>query len=148
MTTPTVEITSFGYLHGEEPEARLKLDLRHHFRDPHVRSELRYLTAHDRAVRDAVMATDGIRDLVVAVTAAVEAFLAGPRQDEPVTLAVGCAGGRHRAASVAIFLFWIVSGDAEAAKEAGVEELAARFDGRDLDVLLVHRDLGKPVVDR
>ncbi|MDX3025404.1 RapZ C-terminal domain-containing protein [Streptomyces acidiscabies] len=148
MTTATVEITSFGYLHGEEPEARLKVDLRHHFRDPHVRPELRYLTAHDRAVRDAVMATGGIRDLVAAAAAVVEAFLAGPRQDEPVTLAVGCAGGRHRAASVAIFVFWIVSGDVEAAKEAGVEELAARFAERDLDVRLVHRDLDKDVVDR
>lgn len=124
-----VEITSFGYLHGTEPEARVKIDLRHHFRDPHVSPELRYLTAHDEAVRDAVMATDGIEELLQAATAMVEAFLAGPRQDEPVTVAFGCAGGRHRAATAAAVL-------------------AERCAARGLDVHLFHRDLDKDVVER
>lgn len=124
-----VEITSFGYLHGAEPDARITLDLRHHFRDPHVNPELRYLTAEDQAVRDAVMATDGIEQLVAATTATVEAYLAGPRQDAPVTVAVGCAGGRHRAATVA-------------------SVLAERCAARGLGVDLVHRDLAKDVVER
>lgn len=126
---PRVEITSFGYLHADAPTARVTLDLRHHFRDPHVRPELRYLTAHDQEVRDAVMATDGIKELVQAAAAAVGAFLTGPQQDKPVTIAVGCAGGRHRAAVVATAL----------------SELCA---ARGLDVLLVHRDLDKGVVER
>lgn len=124
-----IEITSFGYLHGAEPDARITFDLRHHFRDPHVNPELRYLTAHDQAVRDAVMATDGIEQLLAAATATVEAYLAGPRQDEPVTVAVGCAGGRHRAATVA-------------------SVLAERCAERGLDVRLIHRDLAKDVVER
>ncbi|WP_431776468.1 RapZ C-terminal domain-containing protein [Streptomyces cucumeris] len=124
-----VEITSFGYLHGAEPDARIKLDLRHHFRDPHVNPELRYLTAHDQAVRDAVMATEGVEQLLQAAEAMVGAYLAGPRQDEPVTVAVGCAGGRHRAATAA-------------------SVLAERCAARGLDVDLVHRDLAKPVVER
>jgi ADP-ribose pyrophosphatase len=124
-----VEITSFGYLHGAEPDARIKLDLRHHFRDPHVDPELRYLTAHDQAVRDAVMATDGVEQLLQAAEAMVDAYLAGPRQDEPVTVAFGCAGGRHRAATAA-------------------SVLAERCAARGLDVDLVHRDLGKDVVER
>lgn len=33
----TVAITSFGYLHGQEPVARVCYDLRHQFRDPHLR---------------------------------------------------------------------------------------------------------------
>ncbi|MDV9190947.1 RNase adapter RapZ [Streptomyces sp. SR27] len=124
-----VEITSFGYLHGAEPGARVTIDLRHHFRDPHVRPELRHLTAHDQAVRDAVMSTAGVEGVLQAVTAMVEAFLAGPRQEEPVTVAFGCAGGRHRAATAAAVL-------------------AERCASRGLDVLLVHRDLDKAVVER
>lgn len=124
-----LRITSFGYLHGAAPIAHITLDLRHHFRDPHIRPELRYLTAHDQEVRDAVMATDGIEQLIQAAEAMVGAYLAGPRQDEPVTVAVGCAGGRHRAATVA-------------------SVLAERCAARGLDTALVHRDLDKDVVDR
>lgn len=124
-----IEITSFGYLHAAPPAARVTIDLRHHFRDPHVSPELRHLTAHDQAVHDAVMATDGIEELVRATADMVTAYAAGPRQDEPVTVAVGCAGGRHRAAAVSA-------------------ELARRCAGRGLDVHLLHRDLDKDVVDR
>jgi len=73
MSTPQraagapVEIVSFGYLHGPPPTAHLILDLRSHFRDPHVDPGLRELTA----------------------------YRSGPSAG-PVTVAVGCAGGRHR----------------------------------------------------
>lgn len=118
-----ITITSFGYLHGDPPPAHLTLDLREHFRDPHVSPELRYMTAHDQAVRDAVLATPGIRDLVDATVAAAHAFLAGPTA-APVTIAVGCAGGRHRAATVAMELGAILGGT------------------------VAHRDLAKPVINR
>ncbi|MEU2078596.1 RNase adapter RapZ [Streptomyces sp. NPDC013489] len=125
-----IEITSFGFLHGAEPDARFKIDLRHHFYDPHDhRPELRYMTAHDAAVREAVLATGGIPELLDAATAMIEAFAAGPVQGEPVTVAVGCAGGRHRAAAVA-------------------SVLSERCAERGFDVRLVHRDLGKDVVER
>jgi RNase adaptor protein for sRNA GlmZ degradation len=66
-----VEITTFGYLHGASPaDAHLSLDLRSHFRDPHVSPELRYLTAHDAEIRTAVLSTPGIRALVDATAAA------------------------------------------------------------------------------
>lgn len=128
MTTHPIEILSFGYLHGPAPSAHLVLDLRHHFRDPHVSPELRYLTAHDQPVRDAVLGTSGIPELISATTRVVEAFRAGPSAGL-VTVAVGCAGGRHRAATVALALF---------------QELETTG----ADVSLVHRDLGKPVVER
>lgn len=118
-----VEVTSFGYLHGEPPTAHLTVDLRHHFRDPHVAPELRYLTAHDREVREAVLGTPGISALIDSLDAAVRAFASGPSTG-PITVAVGCAGGRHRAATVAA-------------------ALADR-----LGAVLVHRDLDKPVVNR
>ncbi|WP_083507416.1 RNase adapter RapZ [Frankia sp. ACN1ag] len=117
----TVTVVSFGYLHGAPPAAHITLDLRAHFRDPHVSPELRHLTAADQAVRDAVLATPGITDLIDATVAAVAAYQAGPSAG-PLTVAVGCAGGRHRAATVA-------------------GELSSRLGAR-----LVHRDLHRPVV--
>lgn len=57
MPSIAVEIESFGYLHGEPPAAHLTIDLREHFRDPHVSPELRYMTAHDEPVRTAVLNT-------------------------------------------------------------------------------------------
>ncbi|MCO6011736.1 ATPase [Actinoallomurus purpureus] len=140
-----VRITTFGYLHnaglwgrlwalltgrgGTPPPAHITLDLRKHFKDPHINPALRPLTAHDEAVRAAVLITPGIKELIDATTAAVLAYLAGPSAG-PVTVAIGCAGGRHRAAafgmqlSEALTLLWSVP------------------------VTLTHRDLDKAVVDR
>ncbi|MBM9509956.1 ATPase [Streptomyces sp. KK5PA1] len=119
-----VEITSFGYLHGTPPTAHITVDLRHHYRDPHVRPELRHLTAHDQTVRDTVLGTAGIPALLDSLTATIAAYAAGPRTG-PITIAVGCAGGRHRAATVAA-------------------ELAHRIPG----ATLIHRDLHQSVVER
>lgn len=123
-----VQIISFGYLHGEPPAAHLTIDLRHHFRDPHVSPELRYMTAADEPVRQAVLATGGISELVEAVARAVDAFAAGPSAGS-VTVADGCAGGRHRAPVFA-------------------EELAQRLALGGHTVSVDHRDIHKPVVQR
>lgn len=124
----TVEITSFGYLHNAPPAAHLTIDLRHHFRDPHISPELRYMTANDAPVRAAVLATPGITDLVNAAARAVDAFAAGPSAGT-VTVADGCQGGRHRAPTFAQAL-------ADQLREAGHH------------VTVHHRDLDKPVVHR
>jgi RNase adaptor protein for sRNA GlmZ degradation len=122
-----VEIVSFGYLHDAPPTGHLTIDLRP-FRDPHVSPELRHMTANDEAVRGAVLGTPGISSLVAATAAAVEAFAAGPSADV-ITVADGCAGGRHRAPVFARAL-------AELLRDAGH------------DVTVQHRDLHKPVVQR
>ncbi|NED02384.1 ATPase [Streptomyces sp. SID6648] len=141
---PAVAITSFGYLHGPQPDARACYDLRHQFRDPH----LRYLTARDAPVREAVMATDGVLALVHAIAATMDAYLAGPRQDEPLTIGLGCAGGRHRSATVADALAAVLSGDTETAAAYRVADLADRYKDRGLAVDVHHRDLDKDVVHR
>lgn len=128
METATVEIVSFGYLHAAPPAAHLTIDLRHHFRDPHVSPQLRHMTAHDEPVRAAVRATPGIRQLVDAAAAAVAAFTAGPSAGI-VTVAAGCAGGRHRAPTFA-------------------RDLAARLAEAGHSVTVRHRDLDKPVISR
>ncbi|MEV0187179.1 RNase adapter RapZ [Kitasatospora purpeofusca] len=128
MSVTTIEVISFGYLHGAPPEATVTVDLRRHFRDPHADPGLRHLTAHDLPVRRAVLTTPGVREAIAAVASVVEAFDAGP-SPAPLTVAVGCAGGRHRAATVA-------------------QVLADRLRKAVGPVDLIHRDLGKPVVER
>ncbi|MEU6825737.1 RNase adapter RapZ [Streptomyces atriruber] len=123
-----VEIVSFGYLHDAPPTAHLTIDLRHHFRDPHVSPELRYMSADDEPVRTAVLNTPGITDLVDATATAVAAFASGPSAGT-VTIADGCAGGRHRAPTFARAL-------AERLAEAGHS------------VTVRHRDLDKAVIAR
>lgn len=123
-----VRIESFGYLHGDPPEAHLTVDLREHFRDPHVDPRMREMTAADMPVRLAVLHTPGVVTLVTAVSHAVKAFTLGPGGQD-VRLAVGCAGGRHRAPVFA----------------AAVSD-QLRVMG--FTVELAHRDLHRPVVDR
>ncbi|MFD5384309.1 ATPase [Streptomyces sp. NPDC127074] len=123
-----VEIVSFGYGHAAPPEAHVILDLRQHFRDPHVNPALRYMTAEDRLVRRAVLRTAGIRPLLRASVRAVRAFAVGPSGGR-IVVAVGCVGGRHRSATVA-------------------HCLARRLRRRGLEVVLLHRDLRRPVLER
>ncbi|WP_427167220.1 RapZ C-terminal domain-containing protein [Streptomyces sp. C1-1] len=123
-----VEIVSFGYLHDAPPAAHLIIDLRQHFRDPHVSPELRYMTADDELVRTAVLNTPGITALVEATATAMNAFASGPSAGV-VTVADGCAGGRHRAPTFA-------------------RALAERLTAAGHSVTIRHRDLDKPVVRR
>lgn len=123
----TIEIVSFGYGHGPAPEAHITVDLRHHFRDPHVRPELRGLTANDRPVRRAVLATSGVRRMIRATVHQVQALAAGPTPGA-ITVAFGCVGGRHRSAVAAA-------------------NLARRLRRRGHTVTLHHRDLHQPVIN-
>jgi UPF0042 nucleotide-binding protein len=143
-----LEIESFGFGHQAAPDAHLVIDLRRHFRDPHIQLDMRQLTAHDAIVRETVMTTPGVKQLLAGLVCAIEGFLAGPTQTVPVRVAPGCAGGRHRAATVALALYSVFTGDLDTAAELGVDDLAKEYVGRGLDVTLVHRDLDKPVIGR
>ena len=127
---PLVKIVSFGFLHSAPPpEAHAVFDLRTHFRDPHVDPAFRQLTSVDPRVREHVLATPGIGALVDAITAAALAMASGPARAD-VVIAIGCAGGRHRAPTVA-------------------REVAERLEEReDVDIELDTRHLTRPVVDR
>lgn len=124
-----VTITSFGWLHGTPPTAHVVIDVRHHFRDPHARPELRYLDATDSRVYAAVLDTPGAWDLALAAAGTIAAFLAGPTPG-PVSVAVGCAGGRHRAPSIAIAMS------------------RALADVWGVTASVRHRDITRPVVER
>jgi len=123
-----VEIISFGYGHGLAPEAHATFDVRHHFRDPHVDLALRDLMATDTKVANAVMGTTGIPRLIVAIAAVTRAFRSGP-EPGPVTIAVGCAGGRHRSAAIAMALAGLLGDDG-------------------IPVTVTHRDMDRLVTGR
>lgn len=127
-STLVVRLISFGYLHDDPPEADVTVDVRTKFKDPHFDSGLRHLDATDGRVRRVVLATPGIAALADAIADIVQAFLAGPGSS-PVTIAIGCAGGRHRSAVLADTTATIL----------GTHGIPAR---------VTHRDIGRPVVRR
>ncbi|MEV5707978.1 ATPase [Actinoallomurus sp. NPDC052274] len=147
-----MDITSFGHKHngpqGGAPTAHVGLDLREHFHDKGVDPMLDELTARDARIRTLVMATPGIRSVVIATVAQVEAYLECPyARSSVVEVAVGCSNGHHRAPTSAMALRAILTGDVEAAEALNVRDLAERFVDRGLQVTLTHRDLDKPAIN-
>lgn len=151
--TPTradVEIVSFGFLHGPAPAAHVMIDVRQHVRDPHINPALRELTARDLRVRQNVMHTPGVRPLLAGIVAVIEAYQTGPSglrtaPRGPVRVALGCAGGRHRAPVLGMALAAVMAGDTITAYGYGVSYLSIWQGWR---IELTHRDLHKPVVRR
>ncbi|WP_202919379.1 RapZ C-terminal domain-containing protein [Saccharothrix deserti] len=95
-----VRIVSFGYLHDAPPQADLTVDVRRLLRDPaRVRDAgLLDLDGRDTAVRDVVLNTPGAGTLLDTLRQA--AYVADIAR-KPVTIAFGCAGGRHRSVALA-----------------------------------------------
>ncbi|MEU6721573.1 RNase adapter RapZ [Nonomuraea sp. NPDC046802] len=123
-----VEITSFGYGHAAPPTADIVVDARRRFRNPHADPRMRELTGLQEAVRAHVLATPGVA-AVISRTAqlAAELTTTAGTAGGPVTVAVGCVGGRHRSVAMA-------------------EAIAAELAGAGLPVALVHRDVDRPVI--
>lgn len=126
MTIP-VRITSFGYLHGSPPSAQLTVDVRDLFRDPHVDPAMRQMTGRDQAVIANVLKQPGAERFArdIAHTASGLSIV---RDD--VTIAIGCAGGRHRSVVLAAYIAnWL--------RRVGYRPATVE-----------HRDIDKPVVER
>ncbi|ATL88785.1 RapZ C-terminal domain-containing protein [Streptomyces malaysiensis] len=125
---PQLRIVSFGYGHSKpRPTCDLRLDARH-LTDPYLDPALRDLDARDPRVQRAVMRTPGARALLSTIVTAGYALLAQAADEQTVTIAVGCGGGRHRAPVLA----------AQAA--AQMDHLG------DLRVQAVHRDLDEELL--
>jgi UPF0042 nucleotide-binding protein len=121
----TVSLVSFGFKHGTPLDVDTIFDVRF-LPNPHYDPELRPLTGHDAAVRDAVLGQDDARAFLEKASDLLS-FLVPRYAAEGktyFTLGVGCTGGRHR--SVVI-----------------VEELAKRLHQKDgdTDLFVRHRDL-------
>src|SRR5262245_49913374 len=122
-----VEIVSFGFLHGEGPRAHVVLDLQA-FGDPQLDPRMRELTGRDRLVVRTVVRAPGVRQLLRATVREVAAYAAG-RSVDPIVIAAGSAGGRHRSVVVA-------------------EKLARRLRRRGHTVTVTHRDIARLVGHR
>jgi UPF0042 nucleotide-binding protein len=122
-----VHVTSFGYGHAPAPEADLTVDARRHLRNPHADPAMRDLTGLDEAVRQHVLATPGAARLIHNTTVLVADLHAQTRA--PVTVAVGCVGGRHRSVAIA-------------------EEVAATLRSDGVKATVTHRDVHHPVIQK
>jgi RNase adaptor protein for sRNA GlmZ degradation len=122
-----VTVISFGYGHEGicPPVADITVDARRCLRNPHHDPAMREPTGLDDAVRRHVLATPGARGLIL-FTAATAHYLATVT-GQPVTVATGCTGGRHRAVALA-------------------EGIAADLRYRDVQVTVIHRDIDKPLL--
>ncbi|MGI8313447.1 RapZ C-terminal domain-containing protein [Saccharopolyspora hattusasensis] len=92
----TVRLISFGYLHlhgGPPPQADRIEDVRDRLRDPAAAAGILDLDGRDPRVQEVVANTRGARDLLDNLIDYVERC--GPR-----SIAIGCAGGKHRAGSL------------------------------------------------
>lgn len=118
-----VTITSFGYGHSTPPAADLILDVRATLRDP-LHTDLRALTGRDEQIQRHVANTPGATQTILALGTAAWTWR---QTGDPVRVAVGCGGGRHRSVVIA-------------------EQVAALLLHRGLTVTVVHRDIDQPVL--
>jgi UPF0042 nucleotide-binding protein len=116
---------SFGYKYGLPADADLVVDCRF-LPNPNWVEELQPYTGVDEQVRRYVLEQPGAVEFVDGYSALLRLVTDGFRREGKhfLTLAVGCTGGKHRSVVVA-------------------DELAARLAGDDVDVQVVHRDLGR-----
>lgn len=107
----TVHVVSFGYLHGEPPSADLVVDVRRLLHDParFQNGGLLDLDGRHPVVRDTVMTTPGALQLANSVYSAT--FHLYVVVGKPVTIAFGCAGGRHRSVALAEHLAGLLIND-------------------------------------
>jgi len=116
-----IQVVTFGYLHGAAPEASITVDLRGRLYNPFKDPASRELTGLDKVIYDRVLSTDGAMCLTSGLEQVVRVLALS---DKDVTLAVGCAGGRHRSVTIG-------------------RKVVEYLD--DYEVTLVHRDVDKPV---
>lgn len=95
-----ITVISFGFLHDNPPQADVTLDLRRLLADPaHVPSGhmLDQRGDIDEAVYEFVLATPGASILAEETGRLVRRMA----RIKPIVVALGCAGGKHRAAAMA-----------------------------------------------
>lgn len=121
----TVALISFGFKRGLPVDADMVLDVRF-LPNPHWIPELRPMTGLTPEVSGYVLGHDAAQDFLDAVERTMGIVAPGYVREgkRHVTVAVGCTGGKHRSTAMS-------------------EELARRLRERDVQVSVLHRDLGK-----
>jgi UPF0042 nucleotide-binding protein len=118
-------VMSFGFKYGLPLDADIVNDVRF-LPNPFWVPELRELTGLDASVSDYVTEMPEAREFLDRMAAMVDLVSDGYLREGKryVTVAVGCTGGKHRSVAMA-------------------ENLAARLVKHGVEVLTVHRDLGR-----
>ena len=118
-------VLSFGYKYGLPVDADMVVDVRF-LPNPHWVPELRPLTGLDPAVSAYVFESPEAEELVRRYGEVLRLVLPGYVREGKryLTLAVGCTGGKHRSVALA-------------------EEFGRVLRADDVDVHVVHRDLGR-----
>lgn len=99
MPDTRITVISFGFKHPEgPPKGAIVIDLRYRLYNPGLSTEMRQLTGRDQAIQDSVMAAPNAREILLWLDG-----LAGAMHVDgvPLTIAIGCAGGRHRSVVIA-----------------------------------------------
>jgi UPF0042 nucleotide-binding protein len=118
-------VTSFGFKYGLPLDADIVNDVRF-LPNPYWVPELRELSGLNAEVSDYVTALPEAREFLDRMSGMLDLVSNGYLREGKryVTVAVGCTGGKHRSVAMA-------------------ENLAARLVKVGLEVLVVHRDLGR-----
>ncbi|WP_323746347.1 RRQRL motif-containing zinc-binding protein [Catenulispora pinisilvae] len=96
-STP-ITLVSFGFLHmpgGTPPVADRVEDVRQRLRDPAAAKDILDLNGFDERVQQVVLNTPGAAELLDNLVAYAELPRSGPPR-----IAIGCAGGKHRASAL------------------------------------------------
>ena len=120
-----VTVMSFGFKYGIPVDADLVADMRF-LPNPFWDQNMRGLTGLDAQVSDYVLAQPDAADFLEKYTEIVQLVEAGYLREGKryATIAIGCTGGKHRSVAVA-------------------QRLATHLGRADVDVRVMHRDLGK-----
>lgn len=118
-------VVSFGFKYGIPVDADMVLDMRF-LPNPHWVPDLRPRTGLDDSVSDYVLAQPEATDYLDRLDGLLEVVYAGFLRERKqfLTLAVGCTGGKHRSVAIA-------------------EEIGTRMRRHAVEVMVVHRDLGR-----
>ncbi len=118
-------VMSFGFKYGLPLDADIVNDVRF-LPNPYWVPELRELSGLDASVSDYVTDLPDAREFLDRMASMVDLVSDGYLREGKryVTVAVGCTGGKHRSVAMA-------------------ENLAARLVKHGVEVLVVHRDLGR-----
>jgi len=118
-------VMSFGFKYGLPLDADIVNDVRF-LPNPHWVPELRAMSGLDAEVSDYVTALPEARDFLDRMAGMLDLVSDGYLREGKryVTVAIGCTGGKHRSVAMA-------------------ENLAARLVKVGVEVLVVHRDLGR-----
>src|SRR3954452_2936532 len=122
-----VTFVTYGFKHGAPRDADLMFDVRF-LPNPHYEADLRDLTGLDQPVIDYVEQSEGIDEFYDRLLPLLDYLLPSYVREgkSPLTIGIGCTGGRHRSVVIA-------------------ERLARLYEERgEYLVDVVHRDVEKP----